>query len=69
MEGKDHLELKSQVPVLFTFFTMNVLSRVRPFVTPWTVLRQVPLFMGFFRQEYLSGLPRPPLGDVPDPGI
>ena len=55
MEGKDHLELKSQVPVLFTF-TMNVLSRVRPFVTPWTVLRQVPLFMGFFRQEYLSGL-------------
>jgi len=68
MEGKDHLELKSQVPVLFTF-TMNVLSRVRPFVTPWTVLRQVPLFMGFFRQEYLSGLPRPPPGDLPDPGI
>ena len=27
-EGKDHLELKSRVPVLSTFFTMNVLSRV-----------------------------------------
>jgi len=25
--------------------------------------------MGFFRQEYLSGLPFPPLGDLPDPRI
>ena len=25
--------------------------------------------MGFSRQEYWSGLPRPPLGDLPDPGI
>ena len=25
--------------------------------------------MGFFRQEYCSGLPFPPLGDLPDPGI
>ena len=38
-------------------------------VTPWTVVHQVPLSMGFFRQEYWSGLPGPPLGDLPDPGI
>ena len=31
--------------------------------------RQVPLSMGFPRQEYWSGLPFPPPGDLPDPGI
>ena len=28
-----------------------------------------PLFMGFSRQEYWSGLPFPPPGDLPNPGI
>ena len=37
--------------------------------TPWTVARQAPLSMGFPRQEYWSGLPFPPPGDLPDPGI
>ena len=35
---------------------------------PWTVACQVPLFMGFFRQEYWSGLPFPPPGDCLNPG-
>ena len=30
---------------------------------------QAPLSMGFFRQEYWSGLPCPPPGHLPDPGI
>ena len=30
---------------------------------------QAPLSMEFFRQEYWSGLPFPPPGDLPDPGI
>ena len=38
-------------------------------VTIWTVAHQTPLSMGFSRQEYWSGLPCPPPGDVPDPGI
>ena len=38
-------------------------------VTPWTVSRQAPLSMGFSRQEYWSGLPFPPPGDLPDPGM
>ena len=38
-------------------------------MTPWTVAFQAPLPMGFSRQEYWSGLPFPPLGDLPDPGI
>ena len=38
-------------------------------VTPWTVAHQAPLSMEFFRQEYWSGLPFPPPGDLPNPGI
>ena len=45
------------------------LSRVRLFVTPWTVARQAPLSMEFSRQKYWSRLPLPPPGDLPDPGI
>ena len=39
------------------------------FVTPWTIARQAPLSMGFSRQEYWSGLPWPPPGDRPHPGM
>ena len=38
-------------------------------VTPQTVACQVPLSMGFSRQEYWSGLPFPSARDLPDPGI
>ena len=38
-------------------------------MTPWTVAFQAPLSMGFSRQECCSGLPCPPLGDLPDQGI
>ena len=37
--------------------------------TPWSVAHQTPLSMGFSRQEYWSGLPFPPPGDLSDPGI
>ena len=46
-----------------------MLSPVRLFATPWTVVRQTPLSMGFPRQEYWSGWPCPPLGGRPHPGI
>ena len=36
---------------------------------PWTVAHPAPLSMGFSRQEYCSGLPCPPPGDLPHPGI
>ena len=42
---------------------------VRLFVTLWTVARQALLSKGFSRQEYWSGLPFPPPGDLSDPGI
>ena len=37
--------------------------------TSWTVAHQVPLSMGFSRQEYGNGLPFPSLGTLPHPGI
>ena len=35
----------------------------------WTVACQVPLYMGFLRQEYWSGIPFPSPKDLPNPGI
>ena len=49
-----------------------VLSRfscLRLFATPWTVALQVPLFMGFSRQEYQSVLSHYPPGALSDPGM
>ena len=45
------------------------LSWIQLFVIPWTVACQTPLSMGFFSQEYWSGLPFPPPGYLLDPGI
>ena len=45
------------------------LSRVWLYETPWTEACQAPLSMGFSREVYWSGLPCPPPGDLPDPGI
>ena len=49
--------------------TLSRLSRVRLFATPRTVACQAPLSMGFSRHEHWSGLPCPPPGGLPDPGI
>ena len=38
-------------------------------MTLWTEAQQAPLSVGFSRQEYWSGLPFPPPGDLPDPEI
>ena len=40
-------------------YVCELLSHVQLFATPWTVAHQAPLFMGFSRQEYWSGLPFP----------
>ena len=48
---------------------MCVLSRAQLFATPWTLVHQAPLSMGFSRQEYSSGLPCPLPGHLPEPGI
>ena len=45
------------------------LSRVRLFVTPWTVAHQAPLFMEFSKEEDWSGWPFPSPEDLPNPGM
>ena len=47
---------------------LTCFSPVRLFVTLWTVACKAPLAMGFSRQEYWSGLPCPPPGELPNPG-
>ena len=46
-----------------------MLSHVQLFETPWAVAHQALLSLGFPRQQYWRGLPFPPTGDLPDPGI
>ena len=48
---------------------LNSCSAEHDSATRWAAVRQSLLSMGFSRQEYWSGLPFPPLGDLPDPGI
>ena len=48
---------------------LSYFSRVQLFQTLWTVTHQAPLTMEFSRQEYWNGLPCPPPGDLPSPGI
>ena len=47
----------------------SLFSHVQLFATLWTVACQAPLSMGFSRQEYWSGVPCPPPGDLSDSGI
>ena len=46
-----------------------MLSYVRLFATLWTIACQAPQSMGFSQQENWSGVPLPPSGNLPDPGI
>ena len=47
---------------------LSCFSGIQLFAAPWTVICQVPLSMGFSRQEDWSGLLCPPPYDLPDPG-
>ena len=57
-------------PVLWNPVCLCLITRhVRLFATPWTAAGQVLCSWGFSRQEHWSGLPCPPPGDLPNPGI
>ena len=55
--------------LIYSVCVLSRFSRGLLIATPWTVACQAPLSMGFPRQEYWSGLPCPPPGDLPYPGI
>ena len=59
-----YLELELLVPSVLSLF-----SHVHLCATLWTVACQAPLSMGCSRQEYWSGLPCPPPGDLHNPEI
>ena len=50
-------------------FVLSCFSLVWLFATPWNVSQQSPVFMGFPSQEYWSGLPSLPSGDLPNQGL
>ena len=54
---------------MLNYFHVCMLSGVWLFVTSWTVAHQVPLTMGFLRQEYWSTTLFPPPGNLPDPEV
>ena len=63
------LGISTKSPLFFGACMLSRFSRVQLFVTLWTVAHQDPLSMDFSRQECWSGLPCPPPGDLPNPGI
>ena len=59
-----------KLPVIRGIRTVCVsLSRVGPFVTPWTLAHLVPLSMELSRHKFWRGLPFPSPGELPNPGI
>ena len=58
-----------QDPRVYSKWHVFTLSHVQLFATPWMVALQAPLPLGFSRQDYWSGLPCPPPGDLLDLGI
>ena len=71
-----HMWCTAGLITLITLFIVSLhacvlsgFSRVWLFETQWTIAHQAPLSMGFSQKEYWSGLPCPPPGDHPNPGI
>ena len=60
---------KNAGDLLLLLLLLSRFSRVQFCVTLWTAASQALLSMGFSRQEYWSGLPCPPRGDLPIPGM
>ena len=71
---KAHVSLNINVPNCFQcpcamLILMLSYSVMSDSATAWIVVHQTPLSLEFSRQEYWSGLPCPPSGGLPDPGI
>ena len=69
---KEHACFKSKIFVLFHINSKSIwkwLSHVWLFVTLWTMASQIPLSMGFLRQEYWNRLPFPSPSYLPNAGI
>ena len=65
----DSLSWTAETNILQSNYSACILSCVQLFVTLCTAACQTPPSMGLSRQEYCSGLPFPPSGHFPNPGI
>ena len=71
IRGRNLLE-SHQFPMLnfcIPEFVLSHFSCVQLYATLWIVAHQALLSMGFSRQEYWTGLPCPPPGNLLNPGI
>ena len=64
---KEFWKEKSEPVVFFSYMCLHADRRILLFVILWTVAHQSPLYMKFYRQEYVSRLSCPPPGDLTDP--
>ena len=62
------LEIEN-LPLVLSVLDICVCVHAQLCPTPQTATSQAHLSMGFPRQEYCSGLPFPPPGNLPNPGI
>ena len=60
---------KQNIALTISGCLLSCFSHVRPCGTQWNITYEAPLSMGFSKQEYWSGFPYLPLGDLPNPGI
>ena len=67
MTNSSQVTLSGSSPGVCVCVHAQSLNCVSLFATPWTIVLQAPLSMGFPRQEYWSGLPFPSPGNLPDP--
>ena len=51
---------------MYACMCLSYFHHVQLFAIPWTIAHQVPLSLGFARQEFWNGLPFPSPGDIPD---
>ena len=67
--GTDRILKMITILKIFCVCVLSQFSNVLLFANLLTLACQAPLSMGFSRQEYWSGLPCPPPGDLPNPEI
>ena len=67
--GTDFCVLSLRSPAELLAHTCLVIESCSSLCNTWTVAYQAPLSIEFSRQEYWSGLPFSPPGDLPNPGI
>ena len=53
--------------ILMHAYVLSLFIHVQLLASLWTSAYQTPLSVGCSRQEYKSGLPCPPPGDLPNP--